>query len=233
MIDIIDARFSLEYLNNVLDNKGNNYTAKKQMLTSYISGITASIMTMPLWTIRLRISLLTLDRTESNQMKNRWNYFYLVIKESVQKEGILKLYKGFFSSVILSLHGGVQMTIYETGRRMIIKEKSDMKNSYGSMLGVVSKVFASFLLYPFNVIRARQQQFTTKISPNIHENLKSHMIISNEEYGRFLNTVKTLYSNNGIRGFYRGLMPSVFRQIPGSSVFFYMYEYTLKKFKIK
>ena len=110
-------KVSLEYLNNLLDNKGNNYTPKKQLITSYFSGITVSIMTMPIWTIRLRISLLTLDKSESTKVQNRWNYFYLVIKESIQKEGLLKLYKGFFSSVVLSMHGGVQMTIYESGRR--------------------------------------------------------------------------------------------------------------------
>jgi solute carrier family 25 folate transporter 32 len=225
-------KVSLEYLNNLLDNKGQNYTPKKQMITSYFSGITVSIMTMPIWTIRLRISLLTLDKSESTKVQNRWNYFYLVIKESIQKEGLLKLYKGFFSSIILSLHGGVQMTIYETGRRLIIKNKNEMKNSYGSALGVVSKLFASFLLYPFNVIRARQQQFTQKVSPNLNEKLKSHMIIADKEYGLFLSTIKVLYISNGIKGFYKGLAPSVLRQIPGSSVFFYVYEYTLKQFNI-
>jgi hypothetical protein len=157
-------------------------------------------------------------------------FFILTIKESILKEGVLKLYKGLFSSVVLSLHGGIQMTIYETGKQLLLKKQAEIKNKQGSVLGVISKITASLVLYPFNVIRARQQQFSCKIS-NLDENLKKHVIITDKNYGLFFNSVRVIYSSNGIKGFYQGVIPTILRQLPGSSTFFYTYEYILKLFK--
>jgi hypothetical protein len=215
-----------------MDNKGSNYKIKKQLLTSYLAGLSASIITLPIWTLRMRITMIRLDKEDSKIIKNRIEYFYLTVKESIVKEGVLKLYKGIFSSVILSFHGGIQMTIYETGKQIILSksQNSSIANKEGSILGVISKISASFILYPFNVIRARQQIFSSNIS-NLNENLKKHTIITDKNYGLFLNTIKLIKETNGTRGFYQGILPTVLRQIPASSSFFYTYEYILKLFK--
>lgn len=200
------------------------------MLCSYFSALATSLVTMPLWTLRVRISLLTLDKSVSRHLSKRLSFFSLVVKESLLNEGFFRLYKGVFSSVVLSLHGGVQMTIYESGKQLIVMNRGEMRNYEGSLLGVFSKTIATFVLYPFNVIRSKQQQFS---SNNLNESLKSHMIISQNRHGLFFNSVKTIYTASGFRGFYRGLTPSLLRQIPGSSLFFYTYEYTLKMFNIR
>jgi hypothetical protein len=199
-------------------------------MSSYFAGLTTSIVTLPIWTLRTRISLITLDKNDSRSFRNRLEFFVLTIKESVLKEGVFKLYKGLFSSVVLSLHGGIQMTIYETGKQSLVQRQGEIKNKQGSFLGVFSKVTASCVLYPFNVIRARQQQFSCKIS-NLDENLKKHVIITDKNYGLFFNSIKVIHSSNGFKGFYQGIIPTILRQLPGSSTFFYTYEYILKLFK--
>jgi hypothetical protein len=55
---------SLEYLNNLCNNKDNNYKVNIQFYISYISGLSVSLITIPIWTIRTRLSLLTLDKTK-------------------------------------------------------------------------------------------------------------------------------------------------------------------------
>jgi solute carrier family 25 folate transporter 32 len=219
-------------LSNKFKNKKENYTAKKQLLISYFSGLSASLLTMPIWTLRTRISLITLNKEESSSFRNRFNVVLLVIKESIEKEGFLKLYKGALSSVILSFHGGIQMTIYETLKNYLRnKETYKISNIQGSFLGVTSKVIASSILYPFNVIRARQQQFDKK-SPNLDKNLLKNMLVSSNEYGMFINTARIVYNMSGPKGFYKGLSATILRQLPGSSLFFYTYEYTLNLFKV-
>ena len=59
------------------------------------------------------------------------------------------------------------------------------------------------------------------------------MILSKRNYGLFFQSIRGIYEANGIKGFYKGLTPSILRQIPGSSAFFYTYEYILKVFKNK
>jgi len=124
----------------------------------------------------------------------------------------------------------------------------EFKNYTGSFIGIISKMIASSILYPFNLIRSRQQQlnkeFFEKINNNLLSNEKSKIanndfkketefyrfktIYTNLKYGNFINTTKTIYSISGYKGFYRGLTPLLIRQIPGSSVFFYTYESSLK-----
>lgn len=127
------------------------------------------------------------------------------------------------------------MTLYETGKQYIIrseqKNRRDFISNYqGSILGVLSKLTASILLYPFTVIRAKQQQFT-KDNVKLSETILKKSIIANKNYGFINHTIFTIYKTQGIIGFYNGLSLSLIRQIPGSSIFFYTYEYTLKLFK--
>jgi hypothetical protein len=121
-------------------------------------------------------------------------------------------------------------------------------------------MIASTLLYPFNLIRSRQQQLSKAFFEKVIEqktnsynenqieknnlNKKNNQkkeaefykfktIHTNLNYGNFINTTKTIYSLSGYKGFYQGLSPLLIRQIPGSSAFFYTYEFTLKFFTSK
>lgn len=122
------------------------------------------------------------------------------------------------------------MTIYETSKNFLKKysQKNEIKNYMGSVIGMISKIFASTFLYPFNLIRSKQQIFNNKLINTIDEKLAKNTIIAKNEYGYFWNTVKIIYTSTGLKGFYKGLSPLLLRQIPGSSVFFYTYEYSLK-----
>jgi hypothetical protein len=188
-----------------------------------------------MWTLKTRLSLISIDRSESNSLIKRLKISTLIIRESLVGEGILKLYKGVLSSAILSLHGGIQMTLYETAKQYILRSdlnnrRDFIANYQGSMLGVISKITASCLLYPFTVIRAKQQQFT-KDNLKLNETLLQKSIIANKRYGLIHHSVMTIYKTQGVIGFYNGLSLSLIRQVPGSSIFFYTYEYTLKLFK--
>ena len=94
---------------------------------------------------------------------------------------------------------------------------------------------ASLILYPFNLIRSRQQQLNQNFFKNLNNNTgienefyKYKTIYTNQEYGNFLKTTKTIFNLSGMQGFYKGLVPLLIRQVPGSSIFFYTYEFSLK-----
>lgn len=120
------------------------------------------------------------------------------------------------------------MTIYETSKHFIKKEtKKEFQNYIGSLVGVFSKISTSFLLYPFNLIRSKQQQINTQ-KVHLDDKLIKNSIITNKDYGYFSNTIKIIYSEQGLSGFYHGLSPLLIRQVPHSVIFFYTYEYVLK-----
>jgi hypothetical protein len=131
-----------------------------------------------------------------------------------------------FASFILSFHGSVQMTIYQTGKNVFVQDNL-FSEVVGSGLGVFSKLVASFVLYPFNLIRSKQQQLNAEHS--ISRDIRDHSITSKRDYRRFLTACRNVYYQNGFRGYYQGVIPSLVRHIPSSALFFYTYEYVLKK----
>jgi hypothetical protein len=117
------------------------------------------------------------------------------------------------------------MTIYQTGKNKLNKQFNEF---IGSAFGVVSKLVASFILYPFNLIRSKQQQIR-KTESTISEEIRKNSITSKRDYDTFIKACRSVYINNGIRGFYQGLIPLLLRHVPSSALFFYTYEYSLKK----
>jgi solute carrier family 25 protein 38 len=118
------------------------------------------------------------------------------------------------------------MTIYQTGKNILQKDNK-FTEIIGSGLGAFSKLIASFVLYPFNLIRSKQQQIRNR-EVNISEDIKRNSITSNKDYRTFLAAYRTIYTNSGIRGFYFGVTPLLVRHIPSSALFFYTYEHVLK-----
>jgi hypothetical protein len=120
------------------------------------------------------------------------------------------------------------MTIYQTTKNILKKEKSHFNEFRGSIVGIVSKLAATIVLYPFNLIRSKQQQIQNEQKRVISENLKNHSITSNNNYKTFYSTCVSIFNSAGIRGYYQGVTPLVLRQIPSSAMFFYTFEYMLK-----
>jgi solute carrier family 25 folate transporter 32 len=148
----------------------------------------------------------------------------------LKQEGVFHLYKGILSSVILSLYGGIQMTIYQTIKNKLQKSDIEFTHYLGSIIGVFSKMLTSSLLYPFNLIRSKQQQIQLNSKLKLNEKVLNHSIIAENDYANIFKTVRIIYQSNGIKGFYKGLAPLLIRQVPSSTLFFYTYEYILKIF---
>lgn len=108
-------------------------------------------------------------------------------------------------------------------------------------------MLASSILYPFNLIRSRQQQLSNnffdkilneeKMNSSNSKDLKMkslayyyryNTIYTNLNYGNFRNSAKIIFNSSGFSGFYKGMTPLLIRQIPSSSAFFYTYEFSLK-----
>jgi hypothetical protein len=60
---------SLEYFNLLLKNKGENYAIRQQFIASYSAGLLTSVLVLPIWTLRTRLSLLTIDKSEKSKVK--------------------------------------------------------------------------------------------------------------------------------------------------------------------
>ncbi|XP_069776351.1 solute carrier family 25 member 32b isoform X3 [Narcine bancroftii] len=76
-------------------------------------------------------------------------------------------------------------------------------------MAALSKVFAVSATYPYQVIRARLQDQHT-------------------QYSGVMNAIWRTWSNEGIRGFYKGVLPNVVKVTPACCITFLVYENVLQ-----
>lgn len=83
-------------------------------------------------------------------------------------------------------------------------------------MAATSKIIASTTTYPYQVIRARLQD---------HRGAHLHPGV--------LNVILRLWKENGMLGFYRGLVPNIVRVLPGTCITFAVYETLSMYFKTR
>ena len=103
-----------------------------------------------------------------------------------------------------------------------IESKQKFKNYYGSLLGIISRISATMMLYPFMLIRTRQQQFGPKSSSILNEEVKQNVSIPKVKYGLFFHCFSHVYKTEGYLGLYKGLSVQLIRQVPYSAIFLYI-----------
>jgi solute carrier family 25 folate transporter 32 len=130
-----------------------------------------------------------------------------------QKEGLSGLYAGIIPAMVGVSHGALQFMAYE-----YLKEHRNKTNAQLGPLDYItmasaSKIFASVTCYPYQVVKSRMQ---------VQQDYVKH------RYSSVFVTVKTIYSAEGILGFYKGLAINTLRVLPGTCITFLVYE-TLSK----
>ncbi|XP_038718857.1 folate transporter 1, chloroplastic isoform X2 [Tripterygium wilfordii] len=189
------------------------------------AGALVSLCTNPIWLVKTRLQLQT-----PLHHSRPYSGLYDALRTIMREEGWSALYKGLGPSLILVSHGAVQFTVYEELRKVICNLKSkgseqkpetadDLLNSFDyAMLGGTSKVAAILLTYPFQVIRARLQQ-----RPNTD---------GTPRYMDSWHVMKQTARFEGIRGFYKGIVPNLLKNAPASSITFIVYENVMKLLRL-
>eukprot|EP00834_Sanchytrium_tribonematis_P000751 NODE_14_length_51535_cov_1.125049.p29 type:complete len:260 gc:universal NODE_14_length_51535_cov_1.125049:25875-26654(+) len=119
-------------------------------------------------------------------------------------EGLGGLYSGLGIGMIGTLHGGIQFYSYEKIKTAFNLDDSRFNTLNYLMASGSSKIIASFVTYPYQVIRTKLQQ------RNNEKNIRQ--------------IVNHIYKNSGFVGFYRGLIPGIARVLPASMITLTAYE---------
>lgn len=210
-----------------------------------LSGAIMVACTNPLWLIKTRMQLQTklvqttdlkkLSNAASTQIKipykNIFDAFFTIVRE----EGIVALYKGSIPALMLVSHGGVQFMVYEGLKKQLgvytkaSKSAGDsgsnvvqrLKDSVGYLtMGAVSKVIASTVTYPLQLIKSRLQQRTQITELTIDGEIQ----IVRREYSGVMDCVRRIWRHEGFVGFFKGTIPNAVRVAPSSAITFVVYE---------
>lgn len=156
-----------------------------------VAGACSTLATNPIWMIKTRMM--------AQSQHTSWHYNGVIhaARSIFAQEGFLAFYSGLSSAMLGLPHVAIHFPLYEKLKFLWAPEKQ----WYGILAAsIVSKVVASTITYPHEVIRSRNQ------------------IKSNNKYRGIVRTAKTLWIEEGWRVFYAGLIANICRAVPASAV---------------
>jgi len=155
-----------------------------------------------------------------------------------RNEGVPGLYKGLTPSLLLVSHGAIQFTCYENLKSIArggvsvapddgtkgddndnatSMEQRELTSTECAVYGMLSKILASLVTYPQQVVRARMQKLQ----------IERNQI----KYKSLLQSFGTISRREGISGMYKGMVPNLARMLPSTGVTFFTYEFVNRMFR--
>ena len=183
--------------------------AADYFLSSGLAGALTSALTNPVWVIKTR--MLSSDRGS----RGAYPSMLAGARSIYAAEGFRGFYRGLGVSLIGVSHGAVQFAIYEPAKRVYFTRRASqgfdgthMTTEATLAISSLAKIVAGAVTYPYQVLRSRLQ--------NYH---------ADERFGKgILGVISRIWKEEGVPGFYRGLVPGVIRVMPATWVTFLVYE---------
>ncbi|KAK4168008.1 mitochondrial carrier domain-containing protein [Cladorrhinum sp. PSN259] len=198
-------------------------------VSSLAAGALTQLITNPIWVLKTR--MLSSDRGAKGAYPSMWHGAVHLF----ETEGVKGFYRGVGVGMLAVSHGAVQFAVYDPAKRVYLSSRYAQETRYSKygkeggegvggqrqknkheeipnevtvVLSTVAKLVAGGTTYPLQVLRSRLQHYEAE-----------------ELFGRGIRgVVKRLWAEEGIRGFYRGVMPGVVRVLPATWVTFLVYE---------
>jgi len=168
----------------------------------------------------------------------------------VQNEGFLELYKGYAASLVLVLNPTIQYVLYDQlvayiqGRRAKTNNNQNQGLSSAEyfLLSAFCKACSTVITFPYQVVKARQQQEQQTTCTNIIKSLKTisglqtdnnqtdprdkdidivtelTSIKNKEEVLSLYSTMVQMYQEEGMEVFFRGLVPKLIQTVSNTAL---------------
>ncbi|VUC36859.1 unnamed protein product [Clonostachys rosea] len=181
-------------------------TPADYFISPAVAGAITTVLTNPIWVIKTR--MLSSDKGAEGAYPS----MSAGVRTILSSEGIRGFYRGLGVSLIGVSHGAVQFAVYEPAKRMYVASREDpsapIRTEATMLISGGAKLVAGAVTYPYQVLRSRLQNYQAE-----------------ERFGQgFRGVVRKTWREEGVRGFYRGLVPGVIRVMPATWVTFLVYE---------
>lgn len=194
------------------------------------AGAVSTTLTNPIWVVKTRLMLQSNLGPYSTQYTGTINAFRCIWNQ----EGIRAFYRGLVPSLLGLFHVAIHFPVYEKLKLKFkcysLKDHNDNNRGHSEIhlpnliaASSVSKMIASGLTYPHEILRTRMQ---LKPSTNYGRRTGNYAI---EVEKKIIPLIKTTYRNEGIRGFYSGFTANLLRTVPASAITLVSFEYVRNK----
>ena len=188
------------YLTSII--KDSKYRSIKELPFNELlkAGVfTGSIQT----TIMYPIDVIRTRIIQDKEMIKKRNKITKCLTDTIKKEGFKSLYNGFTPAILTSpLYIGLQLSLYQS-----FKNRDDILSN-SLIAGGLSGIISQSIMYPGDTIKRHLQinGFGTK------------------KYSNLLDCIYTIYKNEGVAGFYKGIKLNSIKSIPEIAIKFSIYE---------
>ena len=191
------------------------------MGSAVAAGIVADVLCNPAFVVRTRLmteavhqrAVLPPSTLSSGHGRPPHSTIVQTVQAMFAEGGLPIFWRGMSANLLGLSHVAVQFPVYERLKQQIRLSNPDQHQLSATDLLVasgLSKMTASLLTYPHEVIRSRMMDARTK------GNVK------------FRATCRTIFRQDGVAGFYAGLPVSLLRVIPNTCLTFVTYELVLR-----
>ncbi|CAI9096148.1 OLC1v1032231C2 [Oldenlandia corymbosa var. corymbosa] len=196
-------------LHSHADSSG-QLTVPANMIAASGAGAATAIAANPLWVVKTR-----LQTQGMRQGVVPYDGIISALRRIVHEEGFRGWYSGLLPSLAGITHVAIQFPAYEQMKsylaKMHNKRLDQLNTGEVAIASSVSKVLASVMTYPHEVVRSRLQEQGQLKNPEIY-------------YSGVIDCIKKILGREGFRGFYRGCATNLLRTTPSAVITFTTYE---------
>ncbi|KAG2445372.1 hypothetical protein HYH02_008837 [Chlamydomonas schloesseri] len=180
----------------LLADERHELSVPRRLLAGACAGMTATALTHPLDTVRLRLAL------PNHPYKGAID----AATTMVRTEGMISLYKGLVPTLIgIAPYAALNFASYDLIKKWMYHGERPQSAVANLMVGGASGTIAASVCYPLDTIRRRMQ-------------------MKGQAYKNQMDAFRTIMAKEGMRGFYRGWVANTVKVVPQNAIRMVSYE---------